>query len=76
VSVDRGVTISVARLNKDKTVALAIAPGHKAWVQLAKGALTVNGENLTAGDGAEVHDETTLRFTASQAGEILVFDLP
>ena len=76
VSVDQNVTVSVARLDTDKKVTLNLAEGRKAWVQLAKGALSVNGEHLTAGDGAAVSDESTLQFAATEPSEVLFFDLP
>ncbi len=34
-----------------------LAPGRHAWVQVARGAVRVNGERLDAGDGAALEDE-------------------
>jgi len=36
------------------------APGRHAWVHVARGAATINGKPLVAGDGAAVSDETRL----------------
>lgn len=55
-----------------------------AWVQVARGALTLNGQALRAGDGAAVSDERELMLAAAENGpgaagaqpaEVLVFDL-
>ena len=55
----------------------ALAPGRHAWVQVARGELTVNGQALAAGDGAAVSGEGELVVAGrGDAGcEALVFDL-
>jgi redox-sensitive bicupin YhaK (pirin superfamily) len=54
----------------------ALVPGRRAWVQLARGALSLNGEPLLAGDGAGISDETQLTLQATSDADVLVFDLP
>ena len=49
--------------------------GRHAWLQLAKGAVTVNGVALQAGDGAAVSEETTLEIRGDAESEFLLFDL-
>jgi redox-sensitive bicupin YhaK (pirin superfamily) len=44
-------------------------------VQVARGTIEVNGTSLTAGDGASVSEEAQLSLKASEAAEVLVFDL-
>jgi hypothetical protein len=44
-------------------------------VQVAEGAVRVNGQELTAGDGVAVSDERHLSIEGIKRGEILVFDL-
>jgi hypothetical protein len=57
-------------------VEVAIAPARYAWVQATRGAATVNGVALAAGDGAAVSGETALAIAAEAgAAELLVFDL-
>ncbi|WP_171962314.1 pirin family protein [Bordetella trematum] len=55
---------------------LPLAAGRRAWVHLARGRLTVNGQVLNAGDGLAVQAESRLQLTAGQAADVLVFDLP
>ncbi len=45
-------------------------------LHLARGRATVNGQTLTAGDGARISDETEIRLTGRQNAEVLLFDLP
>ncbi len=54
-----------------------LGAGRVAWLQVARGGLTLNGQPLVAGDGASAAGPGTLdlRFGAS-GGEVLLFDLP
>ncbi|MFM2067868.1 MAG: hypothetical protein RLZZ584_2777 [Pseudomonadota bacterium] len=54
---------------------LAIAPDRKAYVHLARGALTVNGRALQAGDALAMDGEPLVTVAAGQGAEVLVFDL-
>jgi quercetin 2,3-dioxygenase len=54
-----------------------LEPGRKGWVQVVRGAVTVNGEAVSSGDGVAVKDEPGLAITSRANGaELLVFDLP
>lgn len=53
----------------------ALAKARHAWVQVIKGSLTINGQTLSAGDGAGISDETGLSIIATQESEFLLFDL-
>ena len=47
-----------------------------AWLQVADGAVTLNGHTLKAGDGAAVSDEPLHEITGTETAEVLLFDLP
>ena len=53
----------------------SIAPGRHAWIQIARGQVTLNGVTLAQGDGAAVSEETRLAIEAISDAEVLVFDL-
>ncbi len=53
-----------------------LAAGRLCYVQLARGAVSVNGVSLRAGDGAALRDETAVRISDGNDADILVFDLP
>jgi len=53
----------------------SIAPGRHAWIQVARGQVTLNGVTLAQGDGAAVSQETGLAIEAISDAEVLVFDL-
>jgi hypothetical protein len=48
---------------------------RKGWVQVASGAVTVNGETLAAGDGAAIAYEETVAIRAAADSELLLFDM-
>jgi redox-sensitive bicupin YhaK (pirin superfamily) len=50
--------------------------GRLAWLQVARGALLVNGERLAEGDGAGIANERALTVEALEPAEALLFDLP
>jgi redox-sensitive bicupin YhaK (pirin superfamily) len=47
----------------------------KGWVQVASGTITVNGEQLGAGDGAAIAYEETVAVKAASDSELLLFDM-
>jgi quercetin 2,3-dioxygenase len=55
---------------------LSLAPERKAWVQIVRGAVSVNGTRLEEGDGAGIEKEQQLAFSDGTAAELLAFDLP
>ena len=61
--------------DKGEETALDLAAGRDAWVQVAGGRVRVSGAELSAGDGAAISEETSLRIEGVEAGEVLVFDL-
>jgi redox-sensitive bicupin YhaK (pirin superfamily) len=54
-----------------------IPAGRVAWVQVARGEVTVNGQALRAGDGLAAVDEASLEIVGGGGGDadVLVFDL-
>ncbi len=64
-------------LESGDTMRHDLAAGRKAWVQLARGAVSVNGETLQAGDGAAITEADSVEITATGDGdaEFVLFDL-
>ena len=75
LSINADVAIHAGRLAAKQEATHTLAPGRHAWVQVAKGKLNVNGVTLAAGDGAAVSDESSLKITATEPSELLLFDL-
>jgi quercetin 2,3-dioxygenase len=65
-----------AELSRSETVEHDLRDGRYAWVQVARGAVDLNGHGLKAGDGAAVTKEDKLRIAGNaDSSEVLVFDL-
>jgi len=55
---------------------LPLAEGRRAWVHVARGSITANGQALQAGDGLAVTEEAAVELSEGNGAEVLVFDLP
>jgi len=75
LDVHQDVSIYDADLASGRETRHELAPGRHAWLQVADGELSVNGETLSAGDAAAVSDETALTIAAGEDAEFILFDL-
>jgi redox-sensitive bicupin YhaK (pirin superfamily) len=62
-------------LSRGESVSHPLKAGRHAWVQVARGAATLNGTPLATGDGAAVSGEKALELKATADAEVLLFDL-
>ena len=53
----------------------AMDPLRYAWIQVAGGAVNVNGEKADQADGVVVVGESNLQIKAEENAELLLFDL-
>jgi len=75
VTVHQDMTLSAAVLKPGENVEHVLAAKRYAWIQVAKGAVTVDGKALSAGDGASLEGAGTIAIAATADAEVLVFDL-
>jgi hypothetical protein len=90
VSIHQDSRLYTTLLQPGESVRHALAPGRGAWVQVASGAVSLEGGaaddgrgagaggkpvRLSAGDGAALEQESGLTLTAITPAEVLVFDL-
>ncbi len=76
VKLHQDAWLYAARLNGTGGVSHALAPGRRAYVQVTRGAVSVNGERLAAGDGARIENASAVQLAANGSAEVLLFDLP
>jgi len=62
-------------LGEGQSVKHALKPDRHAYVQVARGSVTLNGKPLETGDGARVSEEQALELTGLKDAEVLLFDL-
>jgi redox-sensitive bicupin YhaK (pirin superfamily) len=75
MTIHQDAAFYATKLSAGRSVNHDLAPGRHAWVQVARGAVTLNGSALGTGDGAEVSEETRIELSAAEDAELLVFDL-
>ncbi len=75
VKVHQDAELSLAVLRKGEELTYSPRPGRRAWIQLVRGKVTLNGSALEAGDSAAVSEDDMLEVKALEESEILVFDL-
>jgi quercetin 2,3-dioxygenase len=74
--IGQDASVYAALVDGNERVEQEIAPDRRAYVHVARGEVTLNGQRLHAGDGVKVADETKLSFSEGNTAEILLFDLP
>ena len=75
VTIHQDASIYAALLGPAQEVTHRLAEGRGAWLQVARGAVELNGQALSQGDGAAVGEEESLRITGREPAEVLLFDL-
>jgi len=75
ITIHQDANLYIARLEKGAEASQSIAPGRHAWIQVARGAIKLNGTELKAGDGAAVSNESRIRVESREPSEVLLFDL-
>ena len=75
VAVHQDMSLYAGILDTGDRVSYTLKPQRHAWVQVARGAIDLNGNFLNTSDGAAISEETELTIEAKQKAEILLFDL-
>ena len=75
VKIHQDVELYVCKLAPGQEVAHTLREGRHAWVQVARGEVTVNGTRLKQGDGASLSEEPELKIAGAADAEVLLFDL-
>jgi len=75
IAINQDAELLVAKLQPGEAVAHELRGGRHAWVHVAEGELTVNGQRLTGGDAVAISDEKQIALKASKDSQVLLFDL-
>lgn len=78
VKINQDASIHAALLEEGKSATYTLEKDRHAWVQVARGSVTLDGKTLNAGDGAAISNEEQITLTGSTSGkraEVLLFDL-
>lgn len=77
IHIDQDADLYVSRFSKGEKTQFTIKPNRYVWIQMIKGKMTVNGQEMMAGDGLSTKDGKSwiLDFTGLEDGEFMLFDL-
>jgi redox-sensitive bicupin YhaK (pirin superfamily) len=75
LTIHQDARLYLASLLPGQAVSHEIERGRAAWLQVLRGSVNVPGEELSAGDGVAVTDESAVSVRAAVPSEVLLFDL-
>jgi len=75
VTIHQDANLHAGLLGESDKIRHTLAPGRRAYLQVARGEVEVNGLGLSEGDGAAITGEEEINFTTGTSAEILLFDL-
>jgi quercetin 2,3-dioxygenase len=76
VTVHQDVRVYAGLFDGAERADYELAAGRRAWIQVARGKLTINGTALSDGDGAYTQGAARLTLEHGADAELLLFDLP
>jgi redox-sensitive bicupin YhaK (pirin superfamily) len=75
LTINQDAQVYLALLESGKTLNYALEPGRSAWLQVLRGGVRLGSSDLVAGDGVALSDEKSLAVEATEASELMLFDL-
>lgn len=75
MEIHQDADLYLGRLDSSQEIAYNLDEGRHAWLHLAEGRATLNGQALEAGDAAYLSEPATLQLKAAAESQILLFDL-
>jgi redox-sensitive bicupin YhaK (pirin superfamily) len=75
LTIQQDARLLLAKLAPGGSAQHALVPGRHAWVQVLRGKVRLGEDELAAGDAAAISDEPAVAIAATEAAEVLLFDL-
>ncbi len=75
IAIHQDADLLLAKLDAGQTVKHVLKKDRHAWVHVAEGEITLNGQTLVTGDAVGVSEEAALHLAATKPSQVLVFDL-
>jgi len=75
IALNQDADLLVAKLANGDQAMHKLLPQRYAWVHVAQGVVTLNGEVLRSGNAAALSDESNVNLTANGDSQVLLFDL-
>jgi hypothetical protein len=75
LTIHQDVRLHAATLAAGTALSQTLPNGRYAWLQVARGVVSLEGDELRAGDGAAISGEASIRLETGAGAELLLFDL-
>lgn len=75
IKINQDIELFLGRLDKNRKVEFSTEDSNKIWVQLISGQLSINGKELSAGDGAAINKTAILNIESKEKSEFLIFEM-
>ena len=75
ININQDIELFFGRLDKNRKVEFSTENSNKIWVQLISGQMSINGKELSAGDGAAINKTAILNFESKEKSEFLIFEM-
>lgn len=75
VAINQDARVYAAVMDAGESIVHPFDAARHAWVQVARGAISLNENRLDQGDGAGISEETQIQMAALEPAEVLLFDL-
>lgn len=75
IPINQDADLWLGKLGASETVCHSLAAQRHAWLHVAEGEVTLNGETLRGGDAAAISDEQQMEISATKPSQVLLFDL-
>jgi len=75
ININQDIELFLGRLDKNRKVEFSTENSNKIWVQLISGQMSINGKELSAGDGAAINKTAILNFESKEKSEFLIFEM-
>ena len=75
LTIHQDARLYLANVEEGTALNHALQSGRHAWLQVLRGRVTLNGQTLSAGDGAAISEERGLEVAGQEDSELMLFDL-
>ena len=75
IAIHQDADLYLAKLDANQIVTHQLGANRHAWLHIAEGEITLNGQTLSGGDAAAISNESALELRGAKASQVLLFDL-